>query len=149
MRMIVRNACGSSESSWYPAWTRARSSRVYVEVGKSDTAVGEGGRMAWDRIEPCGTSMKHTVGAVGGGSAGGRRLVCDVAAGGMCGAGSGGGRQGSKPESVEQGIWSNRTHPVGPYPSQLESSSGGSDSGQQSQSIASARKSSVILLISQ
>jgi hypothetical protein len=47
------------------------------------------------------------------------------------------------------GIWSNRTRPVGPYPSQVDSSSGDSDSGQHSQSIASARKSSVILLTSQ
>ena len=59
----------------------------------------------------------------------------------MLGAGAGGGRIGAGPSRVGLVVWSNRTHPVGPYPSQVEESlgssvSGMSDSGQQSQSIA-------------
>ena len=93
--------------------------------------------------------MEQVVGAIGGDSAGGRSVEVRLADGGKWGAGSGQGGEGSEPVVAEPGIWSNRTHPVRPYPSQFEASSGGSKSGQHSQSIASSRKSSVILLKSQ
>jgi hypothetical protein len=44
------------------------------------------------------------------------------------------------------GIWSNRTHPVEPYPSHLPT---GLETGQHSQSIARSRNSGVILFMSQ
>ncbi len=93
--------------------------------------------------------MGQIVGGNGGGSAGGRSAEVRLADGGKLGAGSGRAGVGSEPAVSEAWIWSNRTHPVRPYPSQFESSSGGSESGQHSQSIASSRKSTVILLKSQ
>ena len=62
-------------------------------MGKSEMSVGEGGRRALDRIEPCGTSVKQTFGVSGGGSAGGRRVVDAMSVEGKFGAGSGGGRR--------------------------------------------------------
>ncbi len=75
---------------------------------------------------------------LGGGSGGGRACVgvVDVE---KLGAGAGGDKIGSEPDRIGLGVWLNRTHPVGPYPSQADNSSarsGGSDSGQQSQSMA-------------
>ena len=109
--------------------------------GRSDEA--EQRRMR-DMTEPGGVSLHRSR---GGGSAGGRAGVIESVEGGKLGAGSGGGNGGSElAETAESelGVWSNRTHPVGPYPSQVESWSGRSDSGQHSQSIAWSSKSSVM-----
>jgi hypothetical protein len=96
----------------------------------------------WDAIEPPGRSGWP---GDGGGSAGGwGGMVISME---KVGSGAGGGKPGSGVPGG--GIWSNRMHPVRPDPSQAEDVSGRSESGQQSQSIASSRKSSVMLLESQ
>ena len=46
--------------------------------------------------------------------------------------------------SPGEGVWSDPTHQVGPYPSHLKAMEESSDSGQQSQSIAWARWSGEI-----
>ena len=151
------------------AWLTVRSDRsvrlVMAEVGKGE-------RVMVSKMEPCGVTRHRSVvrgrgGRAGGGSAGGRQ--CGSGPGGGTGTTSSewvdasvegnwlneplhpceeGSTTGASWEEISGEcccIWPDPTHRAWPYPSHSMLKSSGSESGQQSQSIAWSRWSGVML----